>query len=121
MRFSAAALVAALPALSTAQENPLDQYVAQFQQVLGQVSSYIPLPSKHDPAAAHEAKTGPMKLSVLTLDNWKETLYEPVTPNTKIPEEWWVLITGRNKTCFGHCGQVEAAFNETAAKFAELP
>ncbi|KAM0264714.1 hypothetical protein ACHAQJ_000539 [Trichoderma viride] len=121
MRFSAATLVAALPALSAAQENPLDQYVAQFQQVLGQVSSYVPLPSRHDAAGAHEAKTGPMKLSVLTLDNWRETLYEPVAPNSKTPEEWWVLISGGNKTCFGHCGRVEAAFNETAVKFAELP
>lgn len=101
MRFSAAALAAALPALSVAQENPLDQYVAQFQQILGQASSYLPVPSKHDPEAAYAAKTGPMKLSVLTVDNWKETLYEPVTPITTTPEEWWVLITGRNKTCYG--------------------
>ncbi|KAH6606722.1 hypothetical protein Trco_005875 [Trichoderma cornu-damae] len=121
MRFSAAALVAALPALSVAQENLLDQYVAQFQQILGKAGSYLPLPSKYDPAAAHQAKTGPMKLSVLTLDNWRETLYEPVAPGATTPEEWWVLISGRNKTCFGHCTQAEAAFNETAAKFAGLP
>jgi hypothetical protein len=84
-----------------------------------------------------------MKLSVLTLNNWKETLYEPVAPSSNTPEEFWVLISGGNKTCFGkffkarissigincpanfaasgHCGQVEAAFNETAARFAELP
>ncbi|KAL7798206.1 hypothetical protein V8C37DRAFT_369087 [Trichoderma ceciliae] len=121
MRFSAATLLVALPALSDAQGNPLDQYVAQFQQILGQAGSYIPLPTKHNPAAAHEAKTGPMKLSVLTLDNWKETLYEPVAPSAKTPEEWWVLVSGGNKTCFGQCAQIDAAFNETAAKFAELP
>lgn len=101
MRFSAATLVAALPALAAAQENPLDQYVAQFQQILGQVSSKLPLPGTYDAAGAHEAKTGPMKLSVLSLDNWKETLYEPVTPGSKTPEEWYVLFSGGNKTCFG--------------------
>jgi len=26
-----------------------------------------------------------------------------------------------NKTCYGNCGRVEAAFNETAEKFAQLP
>lgn len=45
MRFSAATLVAALPALAAAQENPLDQYVAQFQQILGQVSSKLRFPA----------------------------------------------------------------------------
>ncbi|UKZ51458.1 hypothetical protein TrVGV298_005218 [Trichoderma virens] len=121
MRFSAAALVAALPALSAAQENPLDQYVAQFQQVLGQVSSYIPTPAKYDAAAAEESKTGPLKLSVLGQHNWEETLYAPVTAGAKTPEEWWILITGGNKTCFGRCDQVEAAFTGAAAKFADLP
>ncbi|TFA99427.1 hypothetical protein CCMA1212_008783 [Trichoderma ghanense] len=121
MRFSAAALVAALPALSAAQENPLDQYVAQFQQLVGKYSAYLPSPSKYDDVAAHEAKTGPKKLSVLGLHNWEETLYEPVAPDAKVPVEWWVLISGGNKTCFGRCGQAEAAFNETAVKFAQLP
>ncbi|UKZ77281.1 hypothetical protein TrVFT333_005001 [Trichoderma virens FT-333] len=108
MRFSAAALVAALPALSAAQENPLDQYVAQFQQVLGQVSSYIPTPAKYDAAAAEESKTGPLKLSVLGQHNWEETLYAPVTAGAKTPRS-------------GRCDQVEAAFTGAAAKFADLP
>jgi len=122
MRFPAAAtaIIAALPALSAAQENPLDQYKAQFRQVLKHISSYIPNPGRFDSVGAHEAKTGPMKLSVLTLENWRETLYEPVAPDAKAPEEWWVLISGRNKTCFGRCLKAEGAFNETARKFAEL-
>lgn len=101
MRVSASAIVAALSALCAAQDSPLDQYKAQFQNILGQFGSYIPNPSIHDPVAALQAKVGSMKLSVLTLENWKETLYGPVLPNAKTPEEWWVLITGRNKTCFG--------------------
>lgn len=121
MRFSAAALVAALPALSTAQENPLDQYVAQAQQILGQAASYIPSPNKYDAAAAEASKTGPMKLSVLAQHNWEDTLYAPVAAGAKTPEEWWILITGGNKTCFGRCDRLETAFHGAAAKFAELP
>lgn len=101
MRFSASTVLAALSVLATAQEAPFEQYKAQFQNVLGQFASYIPNPASYDPIAALAAKTGSMRMSILTLDNWKETLYEPVTADAKTPEEWWVLVTGRNKTCFG--------------------
>lgn len=106
MRFSASAIVAALPALAAAQDSPIDQYKAQFQNFLGQMGSYIPNPGAHNPIAAAEAKAGSMKLSVLTLDNWKQTLYEPVASDATIPEEWWVLVTGRNKTCYGTLKQL---------------
>lgn len=118
MRFFSA-IAAALPALSAAQD--FQQYQAQFQNFLGQLGSYIPNPAAHNPAAAMEAKVGSMKLHVLTLDNWRDTLYEPVSPGATKPEEWWVLTSGRNKTCFGHCGRIETAYNETAARFALLP
>lgn len=122
MRFSASALVAALPLLaSAAQEDPFAEYKAQFQQILNTAMSYVPNPGKHDPVAALEAKMGSMRMSTLTLENWKDTLSEHVTPKTTVPDEWWVLISGRNKTCFGHCGKIEQAFNETAAKFAITP
>lgn len=101
MRFSASTFVAALPVLASAQEGAFEQYKAQFQNFIGNFGSYIPNPAIHDPIAALEAKIGAMKLSVLTLDNWKQTLYEPVAADATKPEEWWVLITGRNKTCFG--------------------
>ncbi|KOS22153.1 hypothetical protein ESCO_002203 [Escovopsis weberi] len=120
MRFSAAATIALLPGLSAAQDSPLSQYTAQFQQAMTQLVSRIPNPGRFDPVAAAAAKDGPMKLSVLSLENWKDTLYEPVAPDAETPMEWWVMVTGRNKTCFGHCGRFEEAFNETAAKFAEL-
>lgn len=99
MRFSA--IVAALPALASAQENPLEQYQAQFQNFLGKFGSYIPNPGRHDPVAALEAKTGAMKMHTLTLENWKDTLYEPVSEGATKPEEWWILTTGGNKTCYG--------------------
>lgn len=107
MRFSSSSILSALPLLAAAQEAaPFEQYKAQFQNFLGNFGSYIPSPNKHDPVGAAEAKIGEMKMDILTLDNWKDTLYSPVKPESTTPEEWWVLITGGNKTCFGSfaCG-----------------
>lgn len=100
MRFSTS-ILPALPLLAFAQEAPFEQYKAQFQNFLGNFGSYIPNPNNYDPVGAAEAKIGEMKMNVLTLDNWKDTLYAPVKAQSTTPEEWWVLITGRNKTCFG--------------------
>lgn len=147
MRFSAAA---ALPLLALAHEDPFAPYKAQLQSVLGKAMSYLPNPGTHDAVAALEAKMGSMRMSTLTLENWRDTLYEHVAPDATAPDEWWVLLTGRNRTCFGeflhglrlapsqrgpalaaawltcmamqgHCAKVEQAFNETAAKFAIAP
>ncbi|KAI0393203.1 hypothetical protein F5Y17DRAFT_459082 [Xylariaceae sp. FL0594] len=123
MRFHSASALLALPVLAVAD---VPEYQAQFQQYLGQAQGYfekiaskLPSANRYDEAAVAAAKSGPSKLDILGLENWKQTLYEPVTPGSATPEEWWVLITGGNKTCFGHCDKVEAAFNETAAKFAK--
>lgn len=125
MRFSTSSALLALPVLAAAQGEQFEQYKAQFQNYVSQFGSqfgsYIPSPNKHDPVQAAEAKAGEMRLNVLTLDNWKDTLYAPVNAEQTTPEEWWVLVTGGNKTCFGHCGKVEAAFNQSAAKLALLP
>lgn len=99
MRFSVISALWALPSLAAAQD--FQQYQAQFQNFLGQFGSYIPNPNKHDPMGAAEAKAGEMKMNVLTLSNWKETLYSPVTAQSTTPEEWWIFVTGRNKSCFG--------------------
>ncbi|KAF3361154.1 hypothetical protein VdG1_00763 [Verticillium dahliae VDG1] len=113
MRLSVSAILA-LPLFAAAAENQFEQYKAQFQTYLDQFSSYIPNPNRYDAADAHEAKTGAKKLSILTLDNWEETLYSTVQPSQTTPEEWWLLITGRNKTCYNQCGPAEVAFNATA-------
>ncbi|KAF3013196.1 hypothetical protein E8E14_003699 [Neopestalotiopsis sp. 37M] len=118
MRFSTA-VAAALPLLASAQEAP--EYQAQFQNYLDKFWSYVPNPSKSDPVGAAEAKIGEMKMDVVTLENWRDVLYGHVSPQSTTPEETWVLITGGNKTCFGHCDRIEEAFNQTAAKFAVTP
>ncbi|KAI5467052.1 hypothetical protein BGZ63DRAFT_344999 [Mariannaea sp. PMI_226] len=118
MRFSST-ILAALPALVAAQD-PVDQIRTQVRSLLDQASSYLPNPGTYDPVAAAQDKAGPLKMSTLTLENWKDTFYEPVSPDATKPEEWWVLVSGRNKTCFGRCDKVEEAFKETAAKFGLL-
>jgi hypothetical protein len=105
MRFNSVSALLALPLLAAAD---VPEYQAQFQQYLGQVPGYfgkiaskLPSPNRYDEAAATTAKSGPSKLDVLGLHNWRDTLYGPVSPGSTTPEEWWVLITGGNKTCFG--------------------
>lgn len=107
MRFSlaTAAFAAAVPAFAAdaAADGPFGQYKAQFQNFLGKFTGAVAdSPVVQDgPIAAAEAKIGEIKTTVLTLENWKQTLYAPVKAAAEHPEEFWVLITGRNKTCFG--------------------
>ncbi|KAH8599128.1 hypothetical protein B0O99DRAFT_591006 [Bisporella sp. PMI_857] len=125
MRFSLLA-IAALPLLATATEyeSPLDQAKAQAQYYFNKFASFIPNPSRaHTVNDAHAAaaKVGGKALSILTLSDWRQTILSSVKPTSTTPEEWWILITGGNRTCFGHCGKVETAFNESAALFAINP
>lgn len=103
MRFSlASAVAAALPLLASA-ESPFEQYQAQFSGFVNNFGSKLPNPSRYDPAEAAAAKAGPKKMDILTLGNWKDTLYSAVKPGSAKPTEWWVLVTGGNKTCLGMC------------------
>ncbi len=101
MRFDLPSILLVGLALGAAAESPLDQYKAKFQNFLGSFGSYIPSPTSHEDTETPEAKARGKTMDVLTLGNWKQTLYSPVKPAATKPEEWWVLITGRNKTCFG--------------------
>jgi len=122
MRFSSVSLLA-LPLLAAAahQETPLEQATNQAKYWFDKISSFIPNPNKaHTPPAA-AAKAGGKTLKVLTLNDWETTLRSTLKPTSTTPEEWWVLVTGGNKTCFNHCGPAERAFNETAALWAVNP
>lgn len=117
MRFSST-IALALPLLASAQQDPLNQIKEQAAQYYAKFSSYIPNPNKFDAAGAAAAKAAGYNVEHLSLDNWKETLQPPTKAYTNGPEEWWVLVTGHNKTCYGLCEQVERSFNESAALFA---
>jgi hypothetical protein len=124
MRFSTVTLLA-LPVLVAAaqQESPLDQLKTQAQYWFDRVSSYIPNPSKSHTVDvnAAAAKAGGQALNILTLNDWEDTIRSSIKPGVSTPEEWWVLVTGGNKTCFGRCEGVEKAFNESALLFAVDP
>ncbi|KAF0325196.1 hypothetical protein K4K61_012123 [Colletotrichum sp. SAR11_59] len=120
MRVSATTILA-LPLLAAAAESPFEQYKAQFQNFLSSFGASAPSATKQDTPEAAAPDAVAKSVSVLTVDNWKDVLYAPVKAEATTPEEWWVLITGRNKTCFGHCDKIETAFNESASKFAKLP
>jgi len=122
MRFSAVSLLA-LPLLSVVaqQESPIEQVKAQAQYWFEKIQSFLPNPAEaHSPEAA-AAKVGGKTLNVLTLSGWEHTIRSSVKASSTKPEEWWVFITGGNKTCFGHCLQSEIAFNETAALWSINP
>lgn len=127
MRFSSAALLA-LPLLAAAAESPLDAYKAKFQNFLSSFGAKTPGTTSEDaaapvpePKAKAKSKASKAKdIKVLTLENWNQTLFAPVKPEATTPEEWFVLVSGRNKTCFGRCLQVESAFNDSAVKFASI-
>ncbi|KAK1754614.1 hypothetical protein QBC47DRAFT_384434 [Echria macrotheca] len=125
MRFSTTAVLA-LPLFAAAAESPFEQYKAKFQNFLSSFGASTASTAEKvaEPVVAPlktKTKSGPKKIENLTLQNWNETLYAPVKPDQTTPEEWWVLVTGGNKTCFGRCVQLETAFNETAVKFANIP
>lgn len=122
MRFSTASILA-LPLLAAAaqQDTPLEQAKAQAQYWFDKISSYIPNPNKAHTPEAVAAKAGGKTLNVLTLNDWESTIRSSVQPTSTKPEEWWVLVTGGNKTCFGQCGQIETAFNETALLWSVNP
>ncbi|EPE35254.1 hypothetical protein GLAREA_10951 [Glarea lozoyensis ATCC 20868] len=110
-----------LTSASAAQESPLEQAKVQAQFWFDKLSSYIPSPNKpHTPAAA-AAKAGGKTLNVLTLSDWEQTIRSSVTPQTATPVEWWVMVTGGNSSCYGHCTIAETAFNQTAALWSVNP
>jgi hypothetical protein len=107
MRFSSFLLAVSAIAAAEAQ---FEQYKAQFQNFLS--SFGVKAPATGNDAGAPGAGAGTRTpggdagaakadIAVLTLSNWKDVLYSPVTPSTSTPEEWWVLVTGGNKTCGG--------------------
>jgi len=122
MHFPTVTLLA-LPLLAAAVEeaSPLDQAKAQAQFYFDKLLSYIPNPNKAHTPGTTAAAVGGKTLNILTLSDWETTIRSSVKSTSTTPEEWWVLITGGNKTCFGMCDKVEAAFNQTAALWAVTP
>ena len=117
MRLSTQFLLA-LPAIAAAQQQkPLGETV---QSWFDKAKSYIPSAAK-EPVAAGAAKVAAANVTPLTKSNWADVLSPSKTLPSEGPETWMVLVTGGNKTCYGRCGKIEEAWNESAALFAADP
>ena len=113
MRLSSSIFLAMPLAALAAEEGAggaagaFDQYKAQFQNFLGSFGSKPAAESekvtqmKAAQAAVEKVVVEGDALSELTLDNWQETLLGSLPQDATTPEEWWLFITGRNKTCNG--------------------
>lgn len=110
-----------LGAVAAEQDSPLEQAKIQAQYWFDKISSYIPNPNKQHPVDAAAAAAGSKTIDTLSLNDWKATIRSSVKPTSTAPEEWWILFTGGNKTCYGLCGGIEKAFNESAFLFAADP
>jgi hypothetical protein len=122
MRFSTSSALLALPLLAAAQaQDPLAQALDTAQQFFNKITSFIPHTNTFDAAEATLAKESGKNIEILSLDNWRSTLLNSVTPASTGPEEWWVLLTGGNKTCWGNCDRLTGAFNESAQLFKNDP
>ena len=108
------------------QQQPLRQQQQQQPNALtgwlNQLRSYLPSAEKAKTSVVDQvvdsarAKAASVKVSPLTLEGWRATLHPSSTAATGPgePEEWWVLVTGGNRTCLGgreDCVTVEKAFN----------
>lgn len=118
MRFSTKSALLALPVLGAAAEDGglFGQYKAQFQNLLGSLGVGAPEAAAGESApkgasaaggaASAKSSANTVVQVELTLNNWENTLYSTVKEGATVPEEWRVLITGGNKTCFGRCPTV---------------
>lgn len=116
----ASTLLLALPALAAAQQQvPLmDQLKGWFNKATSSISNAPSSLSVPNPIASGAAKVAELKVSRLTVDNYKTVLQPGAATASPGIEEWMVFVTGGNKTCYGLCKRAEQAWNESAALIA---
>jgi len=103
MRFTSS-LVALLPAVALAQEQiPLaDRVQGWFNKAKAMIPTAVPA----EPMVKLAEKVSEKRVTPVTLDNWQSIL-EPASD----AQDWYIFVTGGNKTCFGRCEHAEKAFN----------
>ncbi|PYI22537.1 PTH2-domain-containing protein [Aspergillus violaceofuscus CBS 115571] len=114
-------VLALAPALALAQEQvPLAD---RFQGWLDKAKAYLPAATPVVPATVEEVqkvveqkKIQAKPVTQLNLTNW-ESILEPASD----PQDWFVFVTGGNKTCFGRCAQADKSFNESVLLFSADP
>lgn len=56
-----------------------------------------------------------LKVKKVTTHNYKDVLKPGAATATPGLEEWMIMVTGGNKTCYGACERAELAWNESVA------
>lgn len=112
-------LFVALPALAAAQQIPfLDQvkgWFAQASESITSAASSVPSISIPNPVASGAAKYASLKVTNLDINNYQELLKPGAATASPGIEEWMIMVTGGNKTCYGACERAETAWNESVA------
>ncbi|KAJ5105323.1 hypothetical protein NUU61_002670 [Penicillium alfredii] len=107
-------IVALLPALALAQEQaPLADRV---QGWFNKAKEYLPTAAPAAPIEKMAEKVTEKRVTQLNLGNWQSIL----TPGDK-QQDWFVFVTGGNKTCFGRCERADKAFTESVLLFSADP
>ncbi|KAL8920148.1 MAG: hypothetical protein Q9172_004630 [Xanthocarpia lactea] len=112
-------LLFSLPLLTAAQQQkPLSE---NLQSWFDKAKSYIPSAATA-PIASTAAKAAANNVVTLTTDNWKSVISpSSLSDPSEGPEEWMVLFSGGNRSCYGRCARVEKAWDESAALLAANP
>jgi hypothetical protein len=112
-------LLIALPALATAQQVPfLDQvkgWFAKASESITSAASSVPSISLPNPVASGAAKIASLKVHNLDINNYRDLLKPGAATASPGIEEWMIMVTGGNKTCYGACTRAEQAWNESVA------
>lgn len=107
MRF--VSILAILPALALAQEQiPLADRV---QGWFDKAKSYLPTATPVIPVIEKLADAPKQALQELTVTPFNTSNWQSLLTPASQPEDWFVFITGGNKSCFGRCDTAEKAFN----------
>jgi hypothetical protein len=112
-------LLVALPALAAAQQVPfLDSvkgWFAKASESITSAASSVPSISLPNPVASGAAKIAALKVVKLDLNNYQDLLKPGAATASPGIEEWMIMVTGGNKTCYGACNRAEQAWNESVA------
>ena len=105
MRFTS--LVALLPAVVLAQEQvPLaDRVQGWFNKAKAMIPTAVPAEPIVKLAEKVSEKVSEKSVTPITLDNW-----QPILEPSSDAKDWYIYVTGGNKTCFGRCGRADKAF-----------
>ncbi|KIW68296.1 hypothetical protein PV04_04252 [Phialophora macrospora] len=114
-----------LPLLVAADTQvPLkDKAAGWFDKAKSYVSNAIPsaavpvaTPEIPHPLDAAAAELAGNVVEKITIRNWQHKL----APKLDAEEEWMIFLTGGNKSCYGRCGLVNTAWNESVPLLAAL-